>query len=161
MDTIKYTAVYARVSSHEQKQKGDLQRQVETLTAYCTSHSLHSIKIYKDVGSGLNTARLGLRKMFHDIKNGTISQIVIAYKDRLTRFGYEFIEDYCGIFGVPIIVTQSRPNQSVLEGLSEDIISLMASFSGKLYGMRSAEKKKNKLLSNVKSIPTEQQLEAA
>lgn len=144
LQITKSVAIYARVSSHDQKQKGDLQRQIDLLLDYCTKNGFKSVKIYKDVGSGLNTGRLGLRKMFHDIKQGNLSHIIIAYKDRLTRFGYEFIEDYCKIFGVSIIAIQTKPNQSPQEGFSEDIITLMASFSGKLYGIRSAEKKKAK-----------------
>jgi putative resolvase len=151
-------AIYARVSSHEQKQKGDLNRQVGVLTEFCRQYFRFPIKIYTDVGSGLNTGRNGLRKLLHDVKKGNLSRIIIAYKDRLTRFGYEFIEEYCTIFGVQITPIQVKPNQSASEGLTDDIISLMASFSGKLYGMRSAEKKKHRrdsVANCIPSLPTE------
>jgi len=147
-------AIYARISSHEQKQKGDLDRQVGVLTEYCKQNALSPIKTFTDVGSGLNTGRNGLRKLLHDVKKGTLTKIIIVYKDRLTRFGYEFIEEYCTIFGVPITPVQAKPNQSAHEGLTEDIISLMASFSGKLYGMRSAEKKKHRKDSMVNHNPS-------
>ena len=75
------------------------------------------------------------------MRNGNVSKIVISYKDRLTRFGYSFIAEYCRLFSVPIIEIEQKQEKSVQESLVDDMMTLIACFSGKLYGMRSKRKK--------------------
>lgn len=138
----KKTILYSRVSSGKQKTQGDLKRQEELLKEYSLNNNISNIISIKDVGSGLNTRRSGLRKMFKLVKEGKVEQVIVAFKDRLTRFGFEFIEAYFGLFGVPILAIQNSTATSPQEELVNDLMTLIACFSGKLYGMRSHCKKK-------------------
>ena len=147
-DTIELpsiVATYSRVSSHEQKQKGDLDRQSQRLSEYCAKKKLNVGYIIKDVGSGLSDARTGFIKLGNLVINNKISKIIIEHKDRLTRFQYNFIEKMFNSYNVEIIHIEKN-DISEQEDLTTDIISLMASFSGKVYGRRSAERRKNKKL---------------
>lgn len=79
------------------------------------------------------------------ILNDEVNRIFITYKERLTRFGFEYIETICNHHNVEIVVMQSKQNnKSIEQELAEDIMSLLASFSSKLYGLRS-HKNKDKL----------------
>ena len=136
-------ATYARVSSHEQKQKGDLDRQSQRLSEYCAKKKLTIEHIIKDVGSGLSDTRNGFIKLTDLVINKKINKIVIEHKDRLTRFQYNFIEKMYNSYGVEIICVENK-DVSEEEELVNDIMMLMASFSGKLYGKRSAKRRKEK-----------------
>ena len=136
---------YSRVSSHEQKQKGDLDRQSQRLSEYCAKKKLNVGYIIKDVGSGLSDTRTGFIKLSNLVINNKINKIIIEHKDRLTRFQFNFIEKMFNSYGVEIIHIEKN-DISEQEDLTTDIISLMASFSGKVYGRRSAERRKNKKL---------------
>ena len=131
--------LYSRVSSHKQKKKGDLERQQQCLEQYCKEKQINHYIHISDTASGLNTKRSGLRKLFKMIKSGKIANIIITFKDRLTRFGFEFILQYCSIFNVPIIVLKNSLGKNVQQELVDDMMSLIASFSGKLYGLRSIQ----------------------
>ena len=136
-------ATYARVSSNEQKQKGDLDRQSQRLSEYCAKHNLYVEYIIKDVGSGLNDNRSGFLKLTNLIINGKVDKLIIEHTDRLTRFQFNFIkkmfESYGGE-GVVICCT----DVSSEEELASDMMSLLASFSGKFYRRRSAGRRKKK-----------------
>ena len=86
-ETAKNCAIYARVSSHKQSKRGDLNRQIELLKNYANLNDFRLIKIYKDIGSGLNTNRKGLWSLIQDSKKNRFSTVLINFKDRLTRFG--------------------------------------------------------------------------
>ncbi len=135
---------YARVSGHKQKEKGDLQRQVEKLYSEAAKLGDTSPIMITDVGSGLNSNRSGLQRIFRHIKSGNVSQIIVTFKDRLTRFGFSFIQDFCQLFGVQICETHQSAEKTVQESLVDDMMSLIACFSGKLYGMRSAKSRKKR-----------------
>ncbi len=81
------TIIYARVSSNDQKQ--DLERQVEELEHYCKEQKLKEVEVIKDIGSGINYNKRGLKKLIRKIVAGKISRIVITFRDRLLRFGRE------------------------------------------------------------------------
>lgn len=134
-------ATYSRVSSHEQKQKGDLERQSARLSEYCAKKKLFVEYIIKDVGIGLNDTRTGLNKLINLVIDKKISKIIIEHKDRLTRFQYNLIEKFFNSYGVEIVHVEKN-DISEEEDLATDIISLMASFSGKVYGKRSAKRRK-------------------
>ena len=137
---------YARVSGHKQKQKGDLERQVENLKTESIKQGEESPIVITDVGSGLNPNRSGLKKVFRLVKMGNITKILITFQDRLTRFGFLYIQYYCDLFGVRIIEINQKTKKSVQEGLVDDMMALIACFSGKLYGMRSAKTRKKRSL---------------
>lgn len=137
-------AIYARVSSNEQKQKGDLQRQIDFLLENVPDELKDSVAIVSDVGSGLNDKRKGLVKIMNMAKNKEITQLHIRYKDRLTRFGFNYLEMYMSSHDVEIVVMdETESTKTVQEELVEDLISIITSFSGKIHGLRS---KKNKIL---------------
>ncbi len=130
-------AIYGRVSSHKQKKRGDLERQVEAVKKYCESNNLKVVKVYKDLGSGLNSNRKGLWRLVRDAKKGKFSSVAINYKDRLTRFGYKYLEEYLSEFGIDVVCVNSLEYKTPESELVEDLVGIIQSFSGKLYGMRS------------------------
>jgi len=136
-------ATYSRVSSHEQKAKGDLDRQSQRLSEYCAKKKLVVGEIIKDVGSGLSDTRGGFVKLTKLVIEKKISKIIIEHKDRLTRFQFGFIKRMFNSYGVEIICVE-KVDVSEEEELVNDIMMLMASFSGKLYGKRSAKRRKQK-----------------
>jgi putative resolvase len=140
---VNEVCIYGRVSSHEQKQKGDLDRQCQRLSDHCAKNKYKVSDILKDVGSGLSDTRKSLLKLFELVVNKKISKVIIENRDRLTRFQYNFFEYFFNSYGVEIEVID-RKDVEENEELVEDIMMLMASFSGKLYGRRSAKRRKNK-----------------
>ena len=143
-ETYIICATYARVSSNEQNQKGDLDRQSQRLSEYCAKKGLLVTYIIKDVGSGLNDNRCGFNKLTELIIQKKVNKLVVEHKDRLTRFQFNFIKKMFESYGCEVVVINDIDVSSE-EELATDIISLIASFSGKFYGRRSAERrKKNK-----------------
>jgi len=139
----KPVCIYGRVSSHDQKQKGDLDRQLQRLSEYSAKNKYTVEYILKDVGSGLSDSRKGLLKLFKLVTGQEISRVIIEHKDRLTRFQYNFFEYFFNSYNVKIEVVENKGAEEN-EELVEDIMMLMASFSGKLYGKRSAKRRKKK-----------------
>jgi putative resolvase len=161
-ETIKKNlAIYARVSSHEQKTKGDLQRQVEIIKGKIDKTAYENVIIIEDVGSGLNDKRKGLLKMMKLAEEGKISDIAIRYRDRLTRFGFEYLQTYFESHHVQLhILDDLTYERSVQEELVDDLMAIIASFSGKLYGIRShknkiLEEKVKGVLEDVANLPDE------
>lgn len=134
-------ATYARVSSHEQKAKGDLDRQSLRLSEYCAKHSLPITHIIKDVGSGLNDNRNGFIRLTDLIIQGKVNKLIVEHKDRLTRFQFKFIKKMFESYGCEVIVINGT-DVSDTEELATDMMSLLASFSGHFYGKRSAERRR-------------------
>lgn len=141
-------ATYARVSSNEQKQKGDLDRQSQRLSEYCAKHGMLVTHIIKDVGSGLNDNRSGFIKLTDLIIKRKVNKLVIEHKDRLTRFQFKFIKKMFESYGCEVIVINGM-DVSDTEELAADMMSLLASFSGKFYGKRSAERRRKKKIEEI------------
>ncbi len=138
-------AIYARVSSHEQKRKGDLTRQVQVAKGFCQEQGLSVKHVFKDVARGLNTRRKGLDKLVKLITRGHVDRVVITYKDRLTRFGFEYLQSFFRSYGCKLEVTQSKTRSlSLQEELVEDLIAIVTSFSGRVHGLRSSSNRKRK-----------------
>ncbi len=137
-------ATYSRVSSQKQKNTGDLDRQSQRLSEYCAKHNLYVEYIIKDCGSGLNDKRSGFIKLTDLVINGKINKVIIEHRDRLTRFQYHFIERIYKVFGCEIIAVDDKEDVSDAEELTRDLMALLASFSGKYYGKRSLDRRKNK-----------------
>ena len=94
--------------------------------------------VLKDVGSGLNEKRANFQKLLTMVCNNEVRNVYVTYKDRLTRFGFYYLETIFLAHDVRIIVVKdSTLNKSTQEELVDDMMSLIASFSDKLYGMRS------------------------
>ena len=145
---------YARVSSSHQKE--DLERQAESLQLQFPHH-----KIVKEVGSGLNWNRKGLRTILEQIVKRNVGEIVVAHKDRLCRFGFELLEWLCKEFGCKIVVLDETTETNPEIELSKDVLAIINFFTAKNNGMRSAanrrkkkqtiQSKKNKVVSKQKS----------
>ncbi len=106
-------AIYGRVSAYDQKKNGDLDRQIEVLKEYCTSNNYIVEHVITDLGSGLKTGRKELKKLFNPVCKGKISKVIISYKDRLTRFGFEYLEKFFRSYNVEIICTENREKSSL------------------------------------------------
>jgi len=132
--------IYARVSSSDQK--SDLERQVEYLTQYCSSKGYRVTDVLSDIASGLKTDRKGLLKLFNYVINRQVDVVVVTYRDRLTRFGFEYLEHFFKQFGVRIEVMFDEEPKNAYQELIEDLIEIITSFAGKLYGLRSHKKKR-------------------
>ena len=132
--------VYARVNSSNQK--SDLERQIQYLTQYCSSKGYRVVDVLSDVASGLKTDRRGLLKLFNYVVNRQVDVVVITYRDRLTRFGFEYLEYFFKQYGVRVEVAFGEEPRDAYQELVEDLIEIVTSFAGKLYGIRSHKKKK-------------------
>ena len=142
-DDNKIDLIYARVSTNEQKNRGDLDRQINYIIREIIAKNPKNLKVFSEVGSGLNDNRTELKKLLDMVMNDEVDRIFILYKDRLTRFGFNYLEQICNKFGTEIIViSEEIQEKSIQEELAEDIISIIHSFSGKLYGMRNKIKEK-------------------
>lgn len=136
-DDNRIDVIYARVSTHKQKQRGDLDRQIQTVTNFVIDKNPKSLQVITDVGSGLNDNRKGLSKLISLIQNKQVNRVFIAHKDRLTRFGFNYLKAITDFHNTQIIVISSQvEDKSISEELAEDIISIIHSFSGKMYGLR-------------------------
>lgn len=138
---------YSRVSSHEQKQKGDLERQNGRVLAYCVKKKYQVVKSYEEVGSGMCDTRPKLHQMFKMIENKEVDRVIVEHKDRLTRFNFNFLAAFFASHGVEVEWTEEvLGNKRYEDELVEDMLTLMSSFSNKIYGKRSAENRKKKKL---------------
>ncbi|KUK04554.1 MAG: putative resolvase [Methanosarcinales archaeon] len=95
-----------------------------------------------DVSSGLNENRKGLKQLFKLIESGEITKVVITYRDRLTCFGFHYLEQYFSSHSVEIEVIFDDEEKTPEKELVEDLLAIVTSFAGKLYGMRSHKKKR-------------------
>ncbi len=125
---------YCRVSSN--KQKEDLLRQIEYMKNIYPEN-----RIISDIGSGLNYNRKGLKEIMDMAINGEIQELVIAYKDRLTRFGYELIEYLIEKYsGGKITIINKNEEDTPTEELTKDILSIMNVYVAKVNGLRKYKK---------------------
>ena len=129
--------VYSRVSSR--KQKEDLQRQTNYLKQKYPNHT--SIT---DIGSGINFQRPGFKKILEGIFKGNIKEVVVAHKDRFTRFGYSLFEWIFEQHQSILICDQTEETEPKNE-LSEDLMSIITVFTARYYGRRKY-KKRNTIL---------------
>jgi len=136
-DVSKNAVIYVRVSSYDQKQKGVLERQKQSLLDYAKSKGYEVVAILEDVASGLNENRRSLDRVFDFVEERKIGVVVVAFKDRLTRFGFRYLERYFSSYGVRIEVVNGEEPKDAYRELVEDLVALVSSFAGKLYGLRS------------------------
>ena len=107
----------------------------------------YQFEIITDVGSGINYKKKGLRELVNKVNNHEVSTIVVLYKDRLIRFGFELLEYLCEINGVSIEIIDNTENSKEQE-LTDDLIQIITVFANRLYGQRS--KKTKRLIDEVK-----------
>jgi predicted site-specific integrase-resolvase len=129
-----HVAIYVRVSSVENE--GNLQSQAERLAAYCAARGYQVAKVVKEVGSGINDARPQLLALLDD---QSVSLIVVEDKDRLTRFGFRYLDTLLRAQGRAIEVVNQAENGT--EDLLADLTAIVYSFCARLYGQRRAKRK--------------------
>lgn len=144
--TDRPTVAYARVSSHDQKE--DLQRQVHMLEIYCSAKGW-TFSIIKDLGSGMNYHKRGLKQLLEQIMNGGMSRLVLTHKDRLLRFGAELVFSLCAVKNVEVVIINQGDEPSFEEELAKDVLEIITVFSARLYGSRSHKNKQ--LMANLQS----------
>ena len=131
--------IYARVLSQEQVKQGDLDRQVSYIISQVSD--LKNLVVLKETGSGLNSKRKKIQQLIRMIMNDEVNRIFVTYKESLTRFGFEYIETICNMKDVGIVVLQEKEEKTIEQELAEDMMMLLSSFSGKLYGLRNHKNK--------------------
>jgi predicted site-specific integrase-resolvase len=127
------TVVYLRVSSPSQK--NDLKNQRKSLEEFCKNSGIAINEWYQDIGSALNYKRLQFAKLLEEVEQGKVKIIVIAHKDRLVRFGFEWVEEFCVRHGAKIITMENEtlsPEQEIVK----DILTILHVFSCRIYGLR-------------------------
>ena len=134
---------YCRVSSRGQK--NDLERQIDYIKQYCPTHT-----IIKDIGSGINFKRKGLHTILDLAYKGTLQEVVVAYKDRLCRFGFELIEYILKTQSCAKIVVLNNSSCSPEEEVTKDLLQILTVFSARVNGLRKYRKeiKNDQALSN-------------
>jgi predicted site-specific integrase-resolvase len=143
-DTPKKTFIYARESSSHQKQS--LERQIEYLTEWANANGYSVDEIVTDIASGMNFNRKGLQYIIEQAEKGILGTLIISYKDRLARFGFEFIQWLLNKHGCDIVIVNNiddKPNST--QEIIEDMISIIHYFSMKLYGARHYKQKSKKI----------------
>lgn len=136
---------YCRVSTPSQKD--DLQTQIENVKSYMYAKG-YEFDIITDIGSGINYKKQGLRELINRIENNEISKVIVLYKDRLVRFGFELIEYLCEIHNVEIEIIDNSAVSKEQE-LTDDLVQIITVFADRLYGQRS--KKTKRLINEVKN----------
>ena len=132
------TVLYARVSSSNQKE--DMERQLNRLRDYAASSGLNIVKEVSEIGSGLNGSRKKLIKILSD---STVTTIVVEHRDRLTRFGSDYIIASLNASNRKIIVINEAECK---DDLVQDMIDVLTSFCARLYGKRSAKNRAKKAM---------------
>jgi predicted site-specific integrase-resolvase len=122
------------------KQKDDLERQIDNVKTYMIAKG-YQFEIISDIGSGINYNKRGLNQLINMVTNSEVEKIVVLYKDRLIRFGFELIENLCNKYGVTIEIIDNTEKTEEQE-LVEDMIQIITVFSAKLQGKRANKAKK-------------------
>lgn len=135
-------AVYCRVSSHDQKQEGNLERQKLSVLEYCASKQYRVGYVLEETLSGINDRRPKLHRLFDLAVERKINRVVIEHKDRLARFNFSIFVRLFESHGVPVEWCEEVLPKSYEAELVEAMRSLLSSFSAKMYGKRSAERRK-------------------
>jgi putative resolvase len=132
------TVLYARVSSADQR--ADLERQVERLKAFAQAQGWQDFEVVAEIGSGLSGKR---KKLLRILKDPTVGRIVVEHRDRLARFGFELVEAALYASGKRIVVVEEG---EVKDDLVRDLLEILTSACGRLYGRRSARDRAKRAL---------------
>ncbi len=124
--------IYTRVCSYKQKRDGNLERQVERLRSYCSAKGYKIVDIVTDVASGLKEDRSGLQMLFDIVEKYQVDVVVVELKDRLTRFGFNYLKRYFESHGVRVEVMEEK-EKGCMEELVEDFVSIVISFASRIY----------------------------
>ncbi|GHO49934.1 IS607 family transposase [Ktedonospora formicarum] len=142
------TAIYARVSARERQD--NLERQVERLSSYCAAKGYQVAIVAKEIASGVNDTR---PKLLALLKDTSITRIVVEHKDRLTRFGANYILALLETQGRSIEITNLADDDK--EDLMADLTAILYSFTARMYGQRRAKHKTEKLVKELEEKDVE------
>ncbi len=131
--------VYARVST--QKQKQDLQNQIENCISFINAKGISVDSIYSDIKSGMSLDRKGFMELLNAVMAFKIKAVYISYKDRLARLSYELVEKLFSDYGTKIVIINQCESISLEQELFEDIMQTIHSFSMKMYSKHRIAKK--------------------
>ena len=141
------TVAYARVSSHDQKE--DLERQKQVLEMYCAAQGW-TYEVVADLGSGMNYHKIGLKRLLNAILQDEVGRLVITHKDRLLRFGAELVFAICEAKEVEVVILNQGEDTTFEEDLAKDVLEIITVFSARLYGSRS--RKNQKMIEGMKKV---------
>jgi putative resolvase len=132
--------LYGRVSGHGQKD--DLDIQIQRLESWAeTERKGVERLVLCEIGSGLKASRRQLQRLLKLVCEDKVGEVAITYEDRLTRFGQEYLETLFACFDVTLTVLEPGEEKTPEQELTDDLLALIASFSGRLYGMGSHKQK--------------------
>ena len=134
---------YCRVSSNAQKP--DLVNQRRIMEEFVVAKGLHNVRFIEEIGGGLNFKRKYFLSLMEDIANRKVKILILAHKDRLIRFGYEWFEHYGKINGCEFMVL-NQERLSPEQEMVQDLMTIVHCFSSRLYGLRNYRKKLNEAL---------------
>ena len=138
-----YVVIYARVSSSENK--ANLDAQAERLRQYALAKGYRIREVVKEIGSGINDNRKRLQKLLRD---GKATKILVEHKDRLTRFGFNYLKTLLANQGCEIeVVNESKEDK---KELMDDLIAIITSFCARYYGLRRSKRKTEKIIEELK-----------
>jgi len=132
--------LYARVSTKKQAGAGNLERQANRLRQYTQEHNFAVKAEFTDIASGLNQKRRGLINVLKLAERGEYKKLIIEYPDRLARFGYTCIERHLRYCGVEVVAIAEKEPEDARSELVRDLLSIVTSFSARLYGARGGKK---------------------
>lgn len=138
---------YCRVSSN--KQKDDLQRQIDNMTLYLTAQG-KPFEIISDIGSGINYKKKGLKELIKRISQSNVEKVVVLYKDRLLRFGFELVEYIASLYNCDIEIIDNT-EKSEQQELVEDLTQIIKAFSYRLQG-ESANKARKRVKELIEDV---------
>jgi len=141
---LERVVIYACVSSPEHKE--NLERQVERLVQYCTVRGYQVAQVVKEIASGVNDSR---PKLLALLKDRQATRIVVEHKDRLTRFGFRYLETLLEIQGRTIEVVNVAENDK--EDLIADLVAIVYSVTARLYGQRRAKRKTERIVQELQA----------
>ena len=136
-------AIYTRVSAAENK--SNLDSQSQRLADYCAAKGWSVVQVVKEIGSGVNDSRPKLLKLLTD---PAITIIVVEHKDRLTRFGFNYIDQLLAMQGRRVEVINQAENGK--EDLMQDFVSIVTSFCARLYGQRRSKRQTERIIAELR-----------
>lgn len=136
----RFNYIYARVSTPEQK--NDLSRQIESLNNFCVNSGIQVDGVFKDIASGISfDKRKEFFKLLDDVLDYKVAKVVVTYKDRLSRIGFELFYHLFKKFGTEIVVASQIGSEKLdSEEIFEEIVSLLHCYSMKMYSKRRVAK---------------------
>lgn len=137
-NTKEHVVVYARVSSSENKKY--LDSQIQRVVDFCNAKGWNVHQSVKEVGSGLNDKR---QQLLNILEQGKATKLVVEHRDRLTRFGFNFVKLVCDKMGCELIVVNETIDDK--KELIDDFTAIITSFCARIYGMRRGSRKKTKI----------------